>query len=710
MSSSDSFTGGRFFRHLAATLALVAGSTVALAQTSTPQTPEPDSSASRVSVDENLVVDLHVNDDDLANVLEMLSIQSQKNIVASKDVSARVTANLYGVTFYEALDAILHVNGYGYVERGNFIFVYTRQELETLAAAERERVHKVLTLNYLNAIDAAEFVTPLLSTDGGTIKTNGRAAAFPSLSDAPVGAEDYALGSMIVVYDFPENVQAIEALLRQIDTKPAQVLVESTILQTELNEANAFGVDFSIIADINFADFVQVGGPTQAANALIGGRSSPGGSNPFPADAGGSAVSSTVGGTAGPGGLKLGIVSNDVSVFLRVLDEVSDTTVISNPKLLTLNRMPARVLVGRKVGYLSTTSTDTATTQTVEFLDTGTQLSVRPFVTNDGLIRMELRPQVSEAFIREARDASGAAVTIPDEVTNELTTNVIVRDGQTVVLGGLFRESTKSSRRQVPFLGDIPILGQAFRGTDDDVVRNEIIFLITPTIVNDSMLEAQGQRSEAFINHVRTGAREGLMRWSRERLTSSLNIQAERLAEQGQTEEAIHRVQRSLWLNRNQPEAVALRERLTGQTSNWPDRMNLNDLIRGEVRGRTQSSVPRAPPPAARPAPPPLHPHLRLDPQRLGSVGLRAEQRELHRAGARRNSEPLALQHPPGRARVPPDQQEARAAHGGHQPHRRRHRGLPGDVGDLRGAHRPEAHSPEHARHCSGLERSTLLQ
>src|SRR5262249_28090051 len=89
----------------------------------------PDTGGEKVKVDDHMIVDLHVNDEDLANVLQMLSIQSQKNIVSSKNVSAVVTASLYGVTFYEALDAILHVNGYGYIERGNFIYVYTLDEL-----------------------------------------------------------------------------------------------------------------------------------------------------------------------------------------------------------------------------------------------------------------------------------------------------------------------------------------------------------------------------------------------------------------------------------------------------------------------------------------------------------------------------------------------------------------------------------------------------
>jgi len=165
---------------LAALLVQFAGTTLAVAQAAPPATP-PASPAkapqedTKIRVDENQIVDLHVNDEDLANVLEMLSIQSQKNIVASKNVSARVTANLYGVTFFEAMDAILNVNGYGYIEQGNFIFVYTLEELKTIEQATKIRVSKVIPLNYLNAIDAAEFVKPLLS-EGGQIKTNGRGA------------------------------------------------------------------------------------------------------------------------------------------------------------------------------------------------------------------------------------------------------------------------------------------------------------------------------------------------------------------------------------------------------------------------------------------------------------------------------------------------------------------------------------------------------
>ncbi len=457
-------------------------------------TPDPDD----VKVDDNLIVDLHLNNEDLSKVLEMLSIQSQRNIVASGGIAnAKVSANLYGVTFYEALDAILHPNGYGYIDRGNMIYVHTLEELKQIEQESRVRVSKLVTLSYLNAIDAAEFVKPLLS-EGGSIKTPGKTKDFSIPGDTPTGADEYALDATLVVYDYEQNVAEIEKLLKGLDSKPAQVLVEATIVQTALNENNAFGVDFSLIADMNFADFSGIGGPLKAVDSMItgkGGQLTGGSSVPLqvPADDEGRGLVSSPGNTAGPGTLKIGLVDKDVAVFVKMLDEVSDTTILSNPKILAVNRQPSRVLVGRKVGYLSTTSTDTTTTQTVEFLDTGTQLYFRPFVSlNDNMIRMELKPQVSEAIIRDATDVTGAAVTIPDEITNELVTNVMVKDGQTIVLGGLFRESTKSSRKQVPFLGDIPLIGNAFRGHEDEVQRSEIIFLITPSIVKGELLSKQG--------------------------------------------------------------------------------------------------------------------------------------------------------------------------------------------------------------------------
>lgn len=601
----SSATNGKVIRQAGAASAAPAKNQPEKAPAADQPAPEGDD---KVKVDEHLIVDLHVNDEDLANVLQMLSIQSQKNIVTSKAVSAVVTANLYGVTFYEALDAILHVNGYGYIEKGNFIYVYTLEELVKIEEAQRQRVWKVVKLDYLNSIDAAEFVKPLLS-EGGQIKTNGKVPQFQIPENAPTGGEDYAFESTMMIFDFEENLAEIEKVCKELDTRPEQVLVEATILQTSLNEANAFGVDFSLITDLDFSDFVNLGGPLQAVNGLIKGNGASSGSSgssggsgggsggsggtsgvPLPTDNKGGSIVSSPGNTSGPGTLKVGLVWNDVAAFVKLLDQVADTSIISRPNILTLNRQPARVLVGRKVGFLNSTTTTTSTTQTVEFLDTGTQLYIRPFISKNHTIRMELKPKVSEAVIRDTTNQGGQTVTIPDEISNELTTNVLVKDGQTIVLGGLFRESTSAARRQVPGLGDLPLIGTAFRGQDDSTERSEIIFMVTPTILADAAASEQGERSLAMIERVRAGGREGLMIWSREKRCQQLVLEATRLAAEGKRDEALSKVQRALSLSHMQPDALQLREELMNEKSKWPTRSMQHEIVRGELEKKLSGS------------------------------------------------------------------------------------------------------------------------
>lgn len=538
-----------------------------------------------VAVNEYDLVDLHVNSEDLGAVLQLLSIQSQRNIISSNSVQASVTADLYGVTFYEALDAILHVNGFGYIEKGNFIYVYTREELEEFERLSRKPISRVINLDYLNSTDAAEFAKSLLS-ENGTISTSAESGTFSIQDGNPTGADSYANSATLVIHDFEENVDEITGLISELDTKPAQVLVEATILQTTLNEANAFGVDFSIISDLNFNDFLGSGGPLSVVDGLVNGLSQDGSGSDVPAagaDGDGIGIGSNIGNVAGASTLKVGVVSDDISVFLRVLDQVTDVTVVSNPKLLTLNRQPARVLVGTRVGYLNTTTTETSTTQTVEFLDVGTQLSVRPFVAKNGTIRLELRPQVSNFTLRQVTDNGGATLTIPDEDTTEMNTNVMLQDGETAVLGGLFTESTTSTRRQIPVLGDIPLIGQAFRGNDDETRRTEIIFMITPSIVNDRMIADAGALGNEYISSTRVGARKSLLPFSRERRVGQLLIQAREFADAGNTERALFLIDRALSLSPMSPDARLMRSELANESETMPSRSLINGMLHREL-------------------------------------------------------------------------------------------------------------------------------
>ncbi len=541
---------------------LLLTSMTAIAQESVETDQESDSTT--VVVDEFGTVDLVVNETEVTQVLEMLAIQSRRNIIASNSVSGVVSANLYDITFNEALDAILRVNGFGYVEEGNFVYVYTVDELETIEKARRNTESRIYELQYLSAADADEFVKPLLSDEGeaafrGTVEPGYQ----PTMEDG--GADSYAWSSKLVINDYPENLDAIDVLLSELDTAPMQVVVEATVVQTKVNEDNEFGVDFTALSNINIGSIA--GGPLAAATDLISGTF--GATNA-------TAISSGVGQTDTTlnGGLKVGVIKDHVGAFLRVLDQVVDTTVLARPRVTCLNRQRAEVLIGTRFGYLSSTQTQTSTTQTVEFLDTGIQLVFRPFISPDGMIRLELRPSVSSATLRV-----DGGQTIPDEITQQLMTNVRCRDGETIILGGLFRESTVVTRNQVPILGDIPLIGAAFRGQDDQVDKEEIIFLLTPTIIPDERLWESGKDSLAIVEAVRIGARSGLLPFSRDQITANYNRDALNAYRRGDLDRALYWTNLSLRTSKVQPEILRLRETISDESESIWERDLLRELL-----------------------------------------------------------------------------------------------------------------------------------
>ena len=530
-----------------------------------------DAEQTDVVVDEFGSVDLVVNETEVTQVLEMLSIQSQKNIIASNSVTGVVSANLYDVTFNEALDAILRVNGFGYIEEGNFVYVYTIEELDTIEKARRQTESRIYELQYLSATDANEFITPLLSEDGESAYRGDVEPGFePTVSDA--GGDSYAWTSKLVVNDYPANLDNITLLLADLDTSPSQVVVEATVVQTLVTEDNEFGIDFTALSNIRIQNVVN---PLGAAQDLITGALVPA----PPAGSNTSVVSSGVGGTNDPtftGGLKAGIIQDHVGAFLKVLDQVADTTVMARPRITCLNRQAAQVMIGSKVGYTSTAVTETTTSTNILFIDTGIQLNFRPFISSDGMIRLELRPSVSSVTFQNA--LTGGA-NVPLETTQELTTNIRCRDGETIILGGLFRESSTITRNQVPFLGDIPIIGAAFRGQVDAVNKEEIIFLLTPTIIPDEQLWEAGKDSLEIVKVVRVGARAGLLPFSHDQITANYNRDALDSYRKGDLDQAMYWSNLSLRSSQVQPEMIRLRELITNEQESLWERDLLRKLI-----------------------------------------------------------------------------------------------------------------------------------
>lgn len=501
-----------------------------------PVGPVGDAPPPEISVSEHGTVSISAQNIEIPALLELLAMHSKRNIVASDAVKGTVSVNLFDVPFDQALDAILDVNGLVRQQTGDFVQVYTMEEWKKVENTKRRRESKVFVVNHLASDDVLEFLKPLVG-EGGKIAARGNSAGDfePKLGSG--GGDDYAYATTLVVTDYPENLERIAKVLAELDAAPQQVRIECTVVLAEVDEESALSVDFSFI---NKLDFTGLTNPLDPVGELADGTVSTNNADAVQTNGGLGALT-----TKAPT-LSVGIIANNISLFIEMLDEVTDTTTLARPNLTLLNRQKGQVLVGERVPYLNATQNDQTVTQTVEFLDVGVRLIVRPFITPEGMIRMDLYPSVSSAKLENLNSLGGTA-TVPREITRELQTNARVASGQTIVIGGLFTEETTVVSRNVPLLSDIPLLGAAFGGQDDQVIRREILFLITPTIVVDDVAAKEGQEALEMVEVVRVGQRAGLLPFNRERMAEDLQRQAFDSYEKGDTKAALQ----SIWWARH---------------------------------------------------------------------------------------------------------------------------------------------------------------
>jgi type IV pilus assembly protein PilQ len=548
-----------------AVAAAAAPGAVADAPTSNTSLNEP-----QVKMDAGGNIDFQCQDLDVNTALHFLSLQTKRNIIASKEVKGTVTAMLHNVTFHEALSAILAPNGFGYIEKGTFIYVYTNEEIDKIQKKDRKSVNKVYRLHYVNATDASILIKPMLSGTGQVALTPAAVVGLPD-SNTDAGGNNYATDDTLVINDYPENLIEIEKALKVLDVRPKQVLLESTILRATLTEDNALGVDFVSVSGLDLSTLT---------NALVTSDTSvrPG------ALAGGMIANDKTQGNVGTdfaskvpqGGMSVGFLSNNVSVFIRALEETTDITICANPKILALNKHRGEVFIGDQFGYKTTTTTTTTTQETVQFLDTGTKLVFRPFIGDDGYVRLEVHPEDSSGGLNNG---------LPTKQTTQVTSNLMVKDGRTVVIGGLFREQTTAGRGQVPVLGNIPVLGTAFRRTNDSTQRSETIVLMTPHIINDdTALYEQSEKTAADVNRMMLGNRAGLQPWGRDRIAQLWYGKAQESAEHGDTEKAKMYTDWALNTNPRFVEAIRMREQLTNRKVSEADESAINNFCQQIIK------------------------------------------------------------------------------------------------------------------------------
>ena len=480
-----------------------------------------------VNVGKYDTVDIFAQNAPISSLLQEIAVKSHRNIILAAGADRVVSVALYSVPLFDALTVMLDVNGLGFVEEDDFIKVFTKEQLRERALGKNGMESRFFRLNYMRAKDAADSVKTLLSPLGkvGVVKDDEEENSQEektSVKEMKTKADtlykpekqDFVFAAGITVYDYHDNVEAIAKLLAQLDQRPRQVLVEATILSVVLKDNNALGVDFSMLSrtsGLKFFDMGDSGLPTQNGTFHGGIISSD------TTDASGKSTS-----------LRAGFSIYNVGMFVTALNQITDLSVIARPKVLTLDRQRAKVLIGKNTGYTENTMENGTVSQSIKFLETGISLDVRSYILEDGKIRLTANPKISDVSFTEQPAMGGLVQKVPTENVQSLIVDILLQPGNTAVIGGLFIESNSHSSSQVPGIGDLPVIGHAARRRSEETQRQELIFLLTPTILSDQELDDIGQTTVAHTDKVLSGERQGLLPWSRVRHCEQLQLRARR--------------------------------------------------------------------------------------------------------------------------------------------------------------------------------------
>lgn len=378
------------------------------------------------------LVRLVVRDAPLRQVLGLLAESQKLNLVFASVSDATLTVSLDNVPLETALDAILGSCGHTWTLQGDIIHVTQVSADAAVGPMAQGRRLEVFNLNFAAAADVDLAVKGLLSPVGKSWIT----------TSSPT--DNRRTREMIAVEDLPEYVDRIGAFIAQSDQPPRQVLVEVQLLQVELKGDRKVGV--------NFHELGRLGGTgiRFESTGFADGDS--------------------------PQAFFIELAGGDLTSLVELLQTQSDAKTLASPKLLAVNGQLARIQIGEKLPYRLTTTTQTSTQESVQFLDVGIVLEFTPWITEDQRVLMRIRPKVSSGQIN-------ANTELPEERTTEVETNAFLSDGQGIVIGGLISEETSVDQSKLAVLGDIPYAGALFQRRAEKRTRKEIIVAIMPHLL-----------------------------------------------------------------------------------------------------------------------------------------------------------------------------------------------------------------------------------
>jgi len=417
-------------------------------------------------------VTLIFKDADIRTVLHTLSYKSGINIVASSDVEGQVSIRLVDVLWDTALEVILKNHGLASERIGNIIRVITLSSV-----AEEELQNEVFVLNYSKAKDVAAAIESTI-TDRGSVKFDDRT-------------------NTIIVTDIPTNLHKVQTVIERLDKRTQQISIEAKIIEARIKDEDELGIDWSVEVaasgskrpttfpfERDRTPFSRTEEDKSIESYLpIGTTGFPSSTSPvFPyVDLGSDVLGKTdfAFGTLDFTGLQ---------AVLKLLDKNTDTSILSNPTITTLNNQEAKVVVGSIFNIPTYERNDqTGKMEITGYTekDIGIILTVMPHVNEAQDIVVSLKPEVS-AFDQWDNFGSGEnAIQAPRFTTRTADTQVMIRDGQTIVIGGLRENTTVKVDKKVPFLGDIPLLGELFKYKEDDIDTKDLLIFVTVRLVDE---------------------------------------------------------------------------------------------------------------------------------------------------------------------------------------------------------------------------------
>ncbi len=424
-------------------------------------------------------IDLDFKDADIHNLLRLLADVGGVNIVIPDEIKYRVTVRMRRVPWDQALEVILASKGLWYERNGNLYRIAPRKELDAQAQAEAERLRAMvqsevpdseyITLNYSTANEVQGNVESMLSTKG-QLQVDDRT-------------------NTIVVSDIKANRRKIMDLLRRLDTPTPQIQIEARIVEARSTFVREFGVQGGGRALMSgasgnstglvFPNSIGIGGGADDAQTQAGGLSA------LPSDFAVNLPAAVGGGAGGALGFSLGSVGGNFGLNLRLsaLEDQGTVRIVSAPKITVINNGQAEISQGVSIP-ISVVSANGVQTQ---FVPADLSLKVTPTVSqSDCAVTLKVEVKKNEAdFVNTGARGD------PTILRKEAKTTILVADGATTVIGGIYTRNTGLSYSKVPFFGDLPVFGWFFKSRKENDDRTEVLVFITPKITNKASLRCE---------------------------------------------------------------------------------------------------------------------------------------------------------------------------------------------------------------------------